>query len=144
MNYTIYDPTTGAISGHYSFTAPELIEDNLNGKSYIEGKYNHIEYYIVNNAPVLKPEDPSSATVKYVFDYTTKNWIVEQALTIATARKQRNQLLYAIDKINPIWYSTLSDQQKTDLVAYRQALLDVPQQQGFPITIMWPTKPEWL
>jgi len=28
------------------------------------------------------------------------------------------------------------------MTAYRQALRDVPQQEGFPQTITWPTKPE--
>ena len=144
MNYTTYDPTTGEITGVISTSNAELAELNLAGKSYITGSYKGNEYYIANNAPVLKPEDPSSATVKYVFDYTTKNWIIEPTLTTWSVRKQRNQLLYDIDKINPVWYSTLTEQQKNDLIAYRQALLDVPQQQGFPITIMWPTKPEWL
>jgi len=60
------------------------------------------------------------------------------------ARKQRNQLLEIIDKINPVWYGTLTDEQKQELVVYRQALLDVPQQPGFPATISWPEKPSWL
>jgi hypothetical protein len=33
--------------------------------------------------------------------------------------------------------STISD----EMTAYRQALRDVPQQEGFPNTITWPTKP---
>ena len=144
MNYTTYDPATGEITGVLSTSDPVLAELNLLDKSYIEGNYDGNYYYISNNSPVSKPEDPSSETTKYLFDYTTKSWIVEPTLTTFVSRNLRNQLLYDVDKINPIWYSTLTEQQKNDLVAYRQALLDVPQQQGFPITIMWPTKPEWL
>ena len=144
MNYTTYDPTTGEITGVISTSDVAMAELNLAGKSYITGSYSGDEYYIINNVPVAKSANPSSGTLKYLFDYTTKNWVVEPTLTTHSVRKQRNQLLYDIDKINSVWYSTLNDQQKSDLLAYRQALLDVPQQSGFPITIIWPSKPEWL
>jgi hypothetical protein len=38
----------------------------------------------------------------------------------------------------------LTTEQQQQLQTYRQALLDVPQQAGFPDTIEWPEKPEWL
>lgn len=144
MNYTIYDPTTGAISGHYSFTDTDLIDVNLQGKSYIQGKYSHTEYYIANNAPVLKPEDPSNYPQVYSFNYESKSYQYNQEASQTAIRTLRNKLLHTVDNISPVRYSTLSDQQKSDVVAYRQALLDVPQQQGFPTGIMWPSKPEWL
>lgn len=53
------------------------------------------------------------------------------------ARGQRNDLLQESD------YTQLSDT-PVDTAAwatYRQALRDVPQQDGFPDTINWPTKP---
>ena len=59
------------------------------------------------------------------------------------ARAERNQLLVASD-----WTDTLSAKARLGDVAYaawqnyRQALRDLPQQTGFPITITWPTKPE--
>jgi len=36
----------------------------------------------------------------------------------------------------------LSEEQKTAWGTYRQELLDIPQQEGFPWEITWPTKPE--
>ena len=59
-------------------------------------------------------------------------------------RKKRNQLLSVIDKVNLIWYSSLSIEQQTQLQNYRTALLNVPQQDGFPNNINWPSKPSWL
>ena len=51
-------------------------------------------------------------------------------------RMERNQLLRDSD-----WVSssdiTMSDEWRT----YRQALRDVPSQEGFPNTVTWPTKP---
>lgn len=39
--------------------------------------------------------------------------------------------------------TTLTAQQYADLLAYRQALRDVPQQAGFPETINWPVAPAY-
>ena len=62
----------------------------------------------------------------------------------ANARGQRNDLLQQLDSIvgNPLRWASFSTDQQTELSNYRQALLDVPQQAGFPNTINWATKPE--
>lgn len=59
------------------------------------------------------------------------------------ARIQRNTLLQEVDSIvgNPLRWASFSTEQQTAWADYRQALLDVPQQPGFPNTISWPTKP---
>ena len=59
------------------------------------------------------------------------------------ARLQRNSLLRGVDSIvgNPLRWASFSQTQQTAWANYRQALLDVPQQAGFPNTINWPTKP---
>lgn len=55
----------------------------------------------------------------------------------AQARAQRNSLLAASD------WSQLPDVpvDKAAWAAYRQALRDVPEQDGFPSNVEWPTKP---
>jgi hypothetical protein len=60
------------------------------------------------------------------------------------ARWKRNALLQEIDNIvsNPLRWASFSQTQQTAWADYRQALLDVPQQAGFPNTITWPIKPE--
>jgi len=61
----------------------------------------------------------------------------DNAALEATERSTRDDLLKATDHYG------LSDVTMTDaMTAYRQALRDVPQQEGFPQTITWPTKPE--
>jgi hypothetical protein len=59
------------------------------------------------------------------------------------ARLQRDGLLSEVDNIvgNPLRWASFSAEQQTTWANYRQALLDVPQQAGFPNTINWPTKP---
>jgi hypothetical protein len=58
------------------------------------------------------------------------------------ARARRDALLKeTVDSLNPMRWEALTDAQKDAWRTYRQALLDVPQQDGFPTSITWPTKP---
>ena len=51
-------------------------------------------------------------------------------------RAQRNRLLAETD------YLALSDLTlSSDMATYRQALRDVPSQEGFPTDVTWPVKP---
>ena len=76
-------------------------------------------------------------TVVTVQDQKDARIAADNAALEATDRATRDELLKATDHYG------LSDTTMTDaMVAYRQALRDVPQQEGFPQTITWPTKPE--
>lgn len=59
------------------------------------------------------------------------------------ARWKRDGLLYELDSIvsNPLRWAEFDDTTKQALADYRQALLDVPQQEGFPEEIEWPVNP---
>lgn len=50
-------------------------------------------------------------------------------------RENRNLLLKLSD--NEVWPDHVPDAWRT----YRQALRDLPQQEGFPNNVTWPTKP---
>lgn len=54
-----------------------------------------------------------------------------------TARTQRNELLTACD------WTQVEDApvDKTAWSQYRQALRDVPEQEGFPLSVEWPVEP---
>jgi len=59
-------------------------------------------------------------------------------------RFYRNELLVReVDPIvtNPLRWAELSSTEQQAWADYRTALLDVPQQAGFPGNITWPTKP---
>tara|TARA_B100000287_G_C20531932_1_gene741240 strand:+ start:488 stop:787 length:300 start_codon:yes stop_codon:yes gene_type:complete len=59
-------------------------------------------------------------------------------------RSIRNELLiYEVDPIvtNPLRWDALSTDKQNEWKTYRQALLDVPAQSGFPNSVTWPTKP---
>ena len=57
-------------------------------------------------------------------------------------RAERDRLLSVdIDTLNPIRWNALSSTKQTEWATYRQALLDIPDQAGFPNSVTWPTKP---
>lgn len=62
--------------------------------------------------------------------------IVSEPPTAEMQRRERDNLLKETD-----WWAnsdiTMTEEQR----AYRQALRDIPQQEGFPTDITWPTKP---
>jgi hypothetical protein len=144
MNYTVYDPTTGEIQYVFASENSDLTEQNLAGKTYIAGNYNSRDHYIDSGSVVDKPTAPSIPGLVYQFDYATKTWQINLFLSEQASRQLRNSQLTQVDKINPIWYASLSPEQQAELIVYRQALLAVPQQSGFPAQVEWPAKPAWI
>lgn len=61
--------------------------------------------------------------------------------------QERNGLLATVvDPIatNALRWSELSDDQKAELSAYRLTLLDVTEQDGYPLDVEWPVVPAWI
>jgi hypothetical protein len=61
------------------------------------------------------------------------------------ARAKRDLILQSeVDPIvsNPFRWADLTENQKQSWVNYRLALLNVPQQEGFPQNIVWPERSE--
>ena len=143
MKYTTYNPDTGAVDLVYDISAEEHFAVNLSDKFWIAGDYSR-GYYIESGVPVIMPPDPSTTLAPYNFDYVSKSWQLNHAAAEFANRNERNQLLANIDRINPIWYASLSAEQQQELIEYRLALLAVPQQTDFPVTVTWPVKPTWL
>ena len=59
-------------------------------------------------------------------------------------RYERNiRLQRDVDPIagNALRWAALTEEQRQAWAAYRQTLLDVPQQSGFPNDVIWPSKP---
>jgi hypothetical protein len=97
------------------------------------------------------PLDTSNPSSKQIFDECVSgNYGVINEWTPPTteqlsenARAQRNALLDEVDSIvsNPLRWASFSTEQQATWANYRQTLLDVPQQNSFPNTIIWPIKP---
>ncbi|BAQ90231.1 tail fibre assembly protein [uncultured Mediterranean phage uvMED] len=63
----------------------------------------------------------------------------------AAVRFQRDMLLKMhVDAIvsNNLRWTDMGDAERTKWTDYRQALLDIPEQSGFPQNVTWPTVPE--
>lgn len=71
-----------------------------------------------------------------VVNKTEEEMAEELAAAASQVRDKRNKLLSLTD------YLALTDSTLTpEMAAYRQALRDVPAQDGFPHSVVWPTKP---
>ena len=63
----------------------------------------------------------------------------------AFVRQRRNLILVdEVDPIisNPLRWSDLSQEQQQAWINYREALLDLPEQEGFPHEVEWPEAPQ--
>lgn len=57
----------------------------------------------------------------------------------AHVRRERSRLLAKnVDCVNPIRWESMNATEKQALRDYRQALLDIPEQSGFPFEVVWP------
>jgi hypothetical protein len=141
MTYTVYHNTTGEIlyTLHCQDHSQALI--SLEGLTWIEGHYSGDQYYVHNGQAQRRPEKPAEF---YNFDPVLHEWVIDTAQAQQHTRHRRDQLLTQVDRVNPIWYASLTNLQQQELVQYRQALLDIPQQQDFPQAVIWPSKPNWL
>jgi hypothetical protein len=75
----------------------------------------------------------------------TEEEIAHGALeSIKIEREIRDRIL--VEEVDPIVsnalrWNDMTDAKRTEWTNYRQALLDVPAQAGYPDNITWPTKP---
>ena len=65
---------------------------------------------------------------------------LEKEMLSLDVRLERNRLLSNTDHLIQSDYP-ISDEKKQEIKVYRQALRDIPQQDGFPDNIVWPDKP---
>lgn len=78
-------------------------------------------------------------------DEQVASLVPESEILAVGVRSKRDALLATeVDPIvsNPLRWASMTAEQQQEWVDYRQALLDIPQQAGFPHDVVWPTKPE--
>lgn len=79
----------------------------------------------------------------YKWNYALEAWEFDYDYADTAAKKQRDKLLAdGPDRISPMWWSSMTQEQQQQWTNYRQALLDVTEQINYPEHIVWPTKPE--
>lgn len=58
-------------------------------------------------------------------------------------REERDyRLRNQVDRLNPIRWNLMNEEKKQEWINYRDALLAIPDQEGFPWDIEWPVLPE--
>lgn len=142
MIYTTYDPASGGITGIINTSSTNNIDPDV---KYIAGAYDAKVYYIKNGKAVAYPPKPNdNFWIVYIWDMATETWYPNNSATAKVARRIRDEKLVAVDRVNPMWWASMTAEQQVQVSAYRQELLNVTKQPGFPTVIEWPDKPVWL
>ena len=127
INAVIYDPNTGKILQTMSCS----LEDIESMNSYVivdEFKPYDSEYFVQDGQ--LVPRDPVIILQEKTDQETVK------------VRNARNSMLAETDWVElPSSSIRLSAETMTNYMNYRQALRDIPSQEGFPFNITWPILP---
>jgi len=141
----IYVKTIDGEASVFPYDLRQLRADNPNTSFPKEISTEMLEGYGVFAVIENKPEcDPYVQTLsagtpvlrdgQWQVDYTATN--IPEAEAEEVIRNARHEMLYATD------WMALSDVTMSDeMTAYRQALRDITEQEGFPFAVVWPTKP---
>lgn len=92
-------------------------------------------FRVVDGAPVEIPPSPFDHGR---FDFGLGEWVLDDAAAATEVRAERTRRLAASD------WTQVSDApvDQAAWAAYRAALRDVPQQPGFPHSVIWPERPQ--
>lgn len=138
--YTVYKSDSGEIVITGTAQQEEDVAALLStGQEYLL-EYSAQNQYVSNGSIVSMPPKPSD---DHRFDYATKTWVIDTQAAATRALAKRNQLLAdGPDRVNPLWWAAMSLSEKAEVAEYRQALLDITQQPGYPMEITWPDLPD--
>lgn len=110
-----------------------------NNEYVIEAEVTNEYQYVENSVVIDMPPKPNGF---YTFNYDSKQWEFDYTAAEDQAIIQRNQLLAeGPDRISPLWWASMSEQEQQAWTFYRQALLDITEQADYPEFIVWPIKP---
>ena len=126
----------------------------INANGWIDCEIEHPEYgwipytldpadtdMTINNDDLLAAMASNGDVAAYV-PPTQAELDAEAAAAVRAERDMK--LATEVDTIagNALRWAALTAEQQQAWADYRQALLDIPQQSGFPHDVVWPTKPE--
>jgi hypothetical protein len=127
MEHGFYHPDRG-----YWQTNDDVSEDIL--ATYPEGT-------VEVDLPGHSDQRFDGAALRWV-DLTTAEMEEKYAPLV---RFERDILLrQVVDPVvtNPLRWSEMTSEKQQEWADYRAALLQIPDQEGFPLNVVWPTKPE--
>ena len=137
MYFSIYNQSTGEIvnSGFVPTQDMYDLQPVDNGFIKVPVESDAATQYFQNSTVVNIPSKPD---YECYFDFITKQWVLDYDAQVAVIKGRRNGLLIACD------WTQLADVPITNKDAwaqYRQALRDIPEQSGYPTSVVWPTSP---
>ena len=137
MKFTVYHVSTGEIA--YTGECPEEDFDlqARPGMGLIQGQFSERTHYWDADG-LQMVEKAARPSPDHRWDVASRTWLLDVDRVAAKARARRTQLLRASD------WTQLGDIDPSTTQAwrsYRQALRNVPQQPGFPLSIQWPEAP---
>lgn len=138
----------------FTYIGNKVIVDGveLEIQTPLDSEFEAVQYH--KGRPILEEplmEEVEGEKYQYALDewaeakYMVENPIVpvltEEQLGTQVRGQRDSMLDEVVDKMNPMRWETFTEVQKQAWRDYRQALLDVPQQDGFPETVEWPVPP---
>lgn len=115
---------------------------------------NICENIIMLDSPDQFTETPTSylcesqeGNIGWLWSPETKTWkdpraeVDDDTLAAVFRVKRRNLLKQHVDSINPIRWAAMTEEEQQKYVDYRQTLLDIPSQPGFPKSYTLPKAP---
>lgn len=139
INYSIYKVDTGEIIIRGTSTIKEDILPLLTQDTNVIFESSTNYSYVDNHEIITMPEKPG---IDYIFSYAEKKWVKDIEGMKTKALRQRNNLLAeGPDRISPMWWTSMTEQEQQAWTFYRQALLDITKQADYPEFIVWPIKP---
>jgi len=124
--------------------------------SQIECEINHAEhgwipfncirddpYPLFDNVALFDAMTADPNTAAYV-PPTPEEIAAEQSATIRGTRRELLVNEVDIYAANALRWADLTSAQQAELSTYRQNLLDITNQETFPESVTWPTKPDWV
>lgn len=138
MKYIIYYKNTGVIQSISDGDAPSPYDETyLNLLISDFGGINPNDFYIKNNVITAYPQKPDNL---YKYNWNGENWVLDEEYQANLVKAQRDSLLTESD-----WVVTKAKEYDQEVSqewkTYRQALRDITQQSGFPLSVVFPTKP---
>ena len=110
----------------------------------IEDFDNYIAEMNTTDNIIIVPKRPC-----HCHDWINNSWVEnvskKQEFDAMFIRSQRDyKLKTEVDSIvsNSLRWAEMTSEKQAEWAAYRTALLNLPEQEGFPLNVTWPTKPE--
>lgn len=128
----------------------------INSNGWIDCEINHPEFgwipYTLNPTDKDKTIDNDELLALMeangdVSAYVPPTQEELDAKAATAVREERNYKLKSeVDPVvsNPLRWASMATEEQDAVATYRQALLDITDQAGFPYDITWPTKPDFL